>query len=251
MGSSVMWASAFYYIIQLSQKHAEETDKEVDAVTSEFFGKFSAISHFSILVGTIFMSVVFESLGSGGNSPETNVVVTADNFSVWETTQVNDEHWTTQNPSSSTEENTKCGLYYKFAAVKDDVGVSNTIMYILLSAYLAFNLLAAMLCLCLDEVKGIETKALDEAVATSMISLNGNKEEMKAINGKKDDEEKKSLSDTSMKQVEVQEDKSALKLVKSTFTVLFSDKAVILLVPFTLHYGMIQGFESKKKNRMK
>lgn len=240
-----MWSCSFYYVMLLSKKHAEEKKKCIEEVTSEFFGKFTAISHISILVGTIFMSVVFESVGIKKISEEVVDIETAyatssDVIMFGNGTEM---AATTSYFAQSTDPQTieKCGLFYKFADAKvdKDKGVDHLIMYILLSAYLAFNLVAATLCLCLDEVTNNETETVQE-VCESMLSLNSHKLEICSNNIEKSPG-KEDLNNHNVPK-KVQEKQSAFQLLKSTLRLLATDKAAWLLIPFTLHYGMIQGF---------
>ena len=243
--------------MQLSQKHADEKKKCIEQVTGEFFGKFTAISHISILVGTIFMSVVFESVGIHHTH---DVIVEINDFKTTEpalnatdaniynvtsstrdvTTEKNDLEYTT---ISTEDSELKCGLYYKFAdtTVEHDKGVSDIVMYVLLSAYLGFNLVAALLCLCLDEVKGSEKSTAQEAVCVSMLSINSNGVDL-FQNKDPTSPEEEALSNGHAAGVKKSNSTSSFQLIKSTIKVLATDKAAWLLIPFTLHYGMVQGF---------
>ena len=244
MGSSVMWSCSFYYIMQLSQKHAEEKKQDIEKVTGEFFGKFTAISHVSILVGTIFMSVVFESVGIHHDHSEQIAGNTDGNYTF--TTEPSEFNATEVEIGMAEPE---CGLYYKFAdtEVKHEKGVDDLVMYVLLSAYLACNLVAAFLCLCLDEVTGSETKVAEEAVGVSMLSINSNGLDLcknhDVISQQEEKEEGEEEEELSSNNVANTSDRtSSFQLIKSTLKVLATDKAAWLLIPFTLHYGMIQGF---------
>ena len=270
-----MWSCAFYYIMQLSQKHADEKKKCIEEVTSEFFGKFTAISHISILVGTLFMSLVFESVGintteitvgnenvlqmnyttprEGTRRNFTTVTEPMDTFHSNSTTakdnivsssdslfQATTTYETDMTSNGMEMEKEKCGLYYKFAdtEVDKEKGVGDTVMFILLAAYLACNIVAATLCLCLDEVKGTDTAAAQEAACESMLSLDPSDKTNGASSSKKAAEEKTSNNN----EKNPSKAPSAFKLIKSTMKILATDKAAWLLIPFTLHYGVIQGF---------
>ena len=231
--------------MQLSYKHAQEKKKCIEEVTSEFFGKFTAISHISIVVGTVFMSIVFESVGIKKNDDATVIadieLVTSNDALFFR--NASELVATTEFTQSTTHGAiATCGLFYKFAntKVEEGKGVDDTVMYILLSTYLACNLLAATLCLCLDEVRGTETEAAQEAVCASMISLNSNKLSVAAHNINQSPDEE--YLNNHNHQKNQPEEKSAFKLLKSTLLVMATDKAAWLLIPFTLHYGMIQGF---------
>ena len=234
--------------MQLSQKHAEEKKKCIEEVTGDFFGKFTAISHVSILVGTLFMSVVFESAGINHDHMVEKVdgeafvteepLLEVTEMDLYGTTLLaaNESVYTT---IKSAQSDFQCGLFYKFADVKveEHKVVGEVVMYVLLATYLACNLVAALLCFCLDEVKGIEpSQSACEALCTSLQSLHGN-----GINGydnRSPDEERLSNNNSESKKKKT----STFDLIKSTLRLLATDKAAWLLIPFTLHYGMIQGF---------
>uniref|UniRef100_H2ZC52 Uncharacterized protein n=1 Tax=Ciona savignyi TaxID=51511 RepID=H2ZC52_CIOSA len=141
MGASVLWSTAFFYIAKVGQKHACETGKKPGEVTGTFFGRFSATQSSAILVGTLLMSFLIEALGGSDNQMiEANINTTlapspANATSVYNNT-----------------DDVVCGLYYKFNDAPPAKKVSDVVMYVLLSAYLCFNLIAVGLCFCLDEI---------------------------------------------------------------------------------------------------
>uniref|UniRef100_F6SDX4 Protein unc-93 homolog A n=1 Tax=Ciona intestinalis TaxID=7719 RepID=F6SDX4_CIOIN len=179
IGAGVLWSTALFYIAKVGQKHAAEQGKKVNEVTAAFFGRFSAVMSMSMLVGTLFMSFL-----KGMNTTALGV----GNYNTTDVTTVgeNDE--------------VVCGLYYKFNEAPKAKKVSDVVMYVLLSCYLCFNILAACLCLCLDEITGSESLKSEE------------------------------------------EEESVFELIKSTFKLLFTDPAAALLIPMTMHYGIMQGF---------
>uniref|UniRef100_H2ZC53 Uncharacterized protein n=1 Tax=Ciona savignyi TaxID=51511 RepID=H2ZC53_CIOSA len=145
MGASVLWSTAYFYIAKVGQKHACETGKTTGAVTGSFFGRLGAARSSSTLVGTLLMSFLIEALGG----PDTQMIEANIN--------------TTSAPSASNAtsvynntDDVVCGLYYKFNDAPPVKKVSDVVMYVLLSAYLCFNLIAAGLCFYLDEITGSE-----------------------------------------------------------------------------------------------
>ena len=263
-----MWACAFYYVMQLAQKHAKEKSKSVEEVTGDFFGKFTSLSHISILIGTLFMSVVFESLQSEEQSITNNSTQHETVASTWDWTSNlpnRQPHFRTENslvtsmivhPTRTSDiqvaTDMTCGPYYKLSEgpTENKKSISDVVMYVLLSVYLAFNVLAAGLCLCLEEITGLETKTaqVDDAVCASMSSLNGQsgRIEVKDKNGEVENKEfildQKDDTRATHQQEVIEDDRSVTKLIKSAIKLAFTDKAAVLLIPFTLHYGMIQGF---------
>ena len=152
MGASVLWACMTYYIINISIQYAKEKKKEVTEVSADFFGQFNAVFSTSLILGAVFMSVIFESLKNIGKPAVTKVdtgYMTTDTT----VTAIND---------TSTENATQhqCGLHFEYAQTTSEVekdSVSDVVLYILYSCFLLFNMLGVALCLCLDEVRGEES----------------------------------------------------------------------------------------------
>nr|CAB3267514.1 protein unc-93 homolog A-like [Phallusia mammillata] len=259
-GASVMWTAAFYYVMQVAQRHAKEKNKSIAEVTGDFFGKFTSLSHFSIVVGTLFMTVVFESLkidpvkttnsttpvNVSENGAQHMYSLVAGNSSTPATSLPVYEVATTIGTAQGDHET--CGLYFKLNSPSKSNQISETVMYLLLCTYLAFNIIAACLCLCLDEITGTETKTVaEEAVCASMTSLNDvTSPKIKATNQNAEDPNTDRLlgenNNTNNTDEVIEDDKSVFKLVRSSLTLLFTDKTAFLMIPFTLHYGMMQGF---------
>ncbi|XP_018667059.2 protein unc-93 homolog A-like [Ciona intestinalis] len=211
MGAGILWSTALFYIAKVGQKHAAEQGKKVNEVTAAFFGRFSAVMSMSMLVGTLFMSFLIEAMGS----PDAEVLIVEG----MNTTALGVVNYNTTDVTTVGEnDDVVCGLYYKFNEAPKAKKVSDVVMYVLLSCYLCFNILAACLCLCLDEITGSESSKSEDR-----IEMNGLGEEERASTTEEEEE-------------------SAFELMKSTFKLLLTDPAAALLIPMTLHYGMVQGF---------
>jgi len=177
------------------------------------------------------MTIVFEILAVHTNAPTNSTLAFQEGINATVVPTLGD-NLTYENSESA------CGLYYKLSQPegKSSKLISDVTKYIVLSVFLAFNILAAVLCLCIDEVSGAKATdqtSKDEAnVSLTSIdrseSQNASKQEITTMT-----KEKKSPE---------QQDPSVLKLIKSTVGLLLTDKTAFLLCPFTLNFGMLQAF---------
>jgi len=217
--------------MQISQRHAKEKKKNVVEITSDFFGKFYAIMNLSLPVSTILMIVVFE-------------VLDAPPSMISNSTFVGQEVVNTTVPFTLIENSTNrsaesdCGLYYKLPQPEGESNklISDVANYIVLSVFLAFNVVAAVLCLCIDEVSGTEAtdwRPKDETTISFQPT------------------DQIELTDTSIRKSEMKykeeatqskQDGEVLYLLRCTIKLLLTDKTAMLLSFFTLNFGMLQGF---------
>ena len=218
IGGSVLWGTATYYVMQISQRHAKEKKKDVVEITSDFFGKFYAIMNLSLPVSTIIMTVVFEVLDQ--EVVNTTVPITL------------------KKNSTNGSAESACGLYHKLPQPEDESYklISDVATYVVLSVFLAFNVVAAVLCLCIDEVSGTEAtdwRPKDETTISFQPT------------------DQIELTDTSIRKSEMKykeeatqskQDGEVLYLLRCTIKLLLTDKTAMLLSFFTLNFGMLQGF---------